>query len=97
MLPAPPLDKRVIDIKAIFRHENEKDFLSALPTSIKDQPLPSYDPGVLNNELLNLKIFHKIDPKNLLKSRHAGGNITKGTYAGTQVAITQLYERIEQR
>jgi hypothetical protein len=96
LLPAPPPYKHVIDVKAIFRHENEEDFLSALPTSIKDQALPSYDPGVLNNELLNLKIFHKIDPKDPSKSHHAGGNITKGTYAGTQVAITQLYERIEQ-
>jgi hypothetical protein len=96
-LPAPPPYTPSVDVKTIFKHDNEKEFLSTLPSRIEDASLPSFDPGVLNNELLNLSIYQNIDPKDPTKASDAGGNITKGTYAGTQVALTQLYSRIEQR
>lgn len=96
-LPAPPPYTPRVDVKAIFQHDDEETFLSKLPDRIQDAPLPSFDPGVLNNELLNLSIYQKVDPNDPTKTKDAGGNITKGTYAGTQVALTQLYSRIEQR
>lgn len=95
-LPAPPPYTPRVDVKAIFQHDDEETFLSKLPDRIQDAPLPSFDPGVLNNELLNLSIYQKVDPNDPTKTKDAGGNITKGTYAGTQVALTQLYSRIEQ-
>lgn len=95
-LPTPPPYTPRADVNAIFDHEKEEKFLSTLPTKIEDASLPSYDPGVLNNELLNLSIYQKLDPDDPTKTEDAGGNITKGTYAGTQVALTQLYSRIEQ-
>ena len=97
LLPVPPPHLPGVDVKAIFEHDDEEKFLSALPDKIKDALLPSFDPGVFNNELLNLNIYRKLDPKDPTKSEDAGGNITKGTYAGTQVAVTELYSRIEQR
>lgn len=96
-LPAPPPYTPHVDVKAIFKHDDEEEFLSSLPSNIADAPLPSFDPGVLNNELLNLSIYQKLDPDDPRKTQDAGGNITKGTYSGTQVALTQLYSRIEQR
>jgi hypothetical protein len=97
LLPVRPPQAGEVNVKAILQHDNEKEFLSTLPRRINDAPLPSFDPGVFNNELLNLNIYHKVDPKDPTKAQDAGGNITKGTYAGTQVALTELYSRIEQR
>lgn len=96
-LPAPPPCTPRVDAESILQHDNEKEFLNSLPTRIEDAQLPSFDPGVLNNELLDLHIYRNLDPNDPTKSSDAGGNITKGTYAGTQVALTQLYSRIEQR
>jgi len=96
-LPTPPPYTPRVDEQAIFQHDDEKEFMCTVPTKIGDAILPSYDPGVLNNELLNLSIFQKLDPEDPRKTQDAGGNLTKGTYSGTQVALTQLYSRIEQR
>lgn len=96
-LPAPPPSTPRVNVKAILEHDDEEKFLSALPGAIKDALLPSFDPGVFNNELLNLNIYRKLDPTDPAKSEDAGGNITRGTYAGTQVALTEVYSRIEQR
>jgi hypothetical protein len=95
-LPVPPPYTLPVDVKAILEHKDEDEFLTTLP-AIQDASLPSYDPGVLDNELLKLAIFQRLDPKDPTKTEDAGGNITKGTYAGTQVALTQLYSRIETR
>lgn len=95
-LPTPPPYTPRVDPGAILQHEPEEEFLNKLPTKIKDAPLPSYDPGVLSNELIQLKLYRTIDPDNPKKTYDAGGNITKGTYSGTQVALTQIYSHIEQ-
>ena len=82
---------------SILKHQPEKEFLDCLPQKIQDAILPIYDDGVFSNELLDLKLYSVLDPKNPSKTVDAGGNITSGTYGGTQVALTQLYSRIEQR
>jgi hypothetical protein len=98
-LPKPPAYVPAADPKAILQHPDEADFLKEV-VPVADAPLQDFDPGILSEELLNLDIYQKVDaaasqgPKD---SKYAGGNITEGTYAGTQAALTQIYSRIEQR
>jgi len=81
----------------ILNHPTEKDFLAQIaPKSIKDLTFMSFDPGVFDNELLQLKLYPTIDPKDPKKVREPEGNIHEGTYVGTQIALTQAYSRIEQ-
>jgi len=98
-LPTPPA--KVVaarpDQNSILKHPTEKEFLAQIaPKSIADAPLPSFDPGIFNNELLKMKLYPTIDPKNPLVIRPPVGNIVEGTYIGTQLALTQAYSRIEQ-
>lgn len=98
-LPKPPAYVPAADPKAILQHPEETEFFRKV-VPVGEAPLQDFDPGVLTSELLNLNIYEKVDnaashgPKN---SKYAGGNITEGTYAGTQAALTQIYGRIEQR
>ncbi|KAK0652821.1 lipoxygenase [Cercophora newfieldiana] len=98
-LPSPPA--KVVaarpDQNSILKHPTEKEFLAQIaPKSIGDAPLPSFDPGIFNNEILKLKLYPTLDPKNPLVVRPPVGNIVEGTYIGTQLALTQAYSRIEQ-
>ncbi|KAI0134249.1 lipoxygenase [Xylariales sp. AK1849] len=86
-LPLPGAHLAVSDPKDILKQPEEDRFEQVVP--IKDAPLQDFDPGVFNEELLNLKIFPDGD-------EYAGGDIKKGTYAGTQAALTHIYSRIEQ-
>ncbi|KAH8882273.1 Lipoxygenase [Thozetella sp. PMI_491] len=92
-----PLAHLKCDPCSILKHPSEKEFLSqVLPENIRDAPLPSFDPGVLNNELLAMDLYSTFDPNDPKKIIGPKGNIERGTYTGTQVALTQLYQRIEQ-
>lgn len=92
-----PLPSLHVDPSSILQHPNEKEYMSQIsPEDIRDAPLPSYDPGVFNNELLALNLYSTVDPNDPKKIHEPAGNIEQGTYAGTQVALTQLYARIEQ-
>lgn len=85
------------DQSSIIRHPTERDYFSQLaPQSVRDAHLPSFDPGVFNNELLKLKLYSQPDPNDPLRAVEPEGNIVEGTYAGTQLALTQAYSRIEQ-
>ena len=98
-LPTPPARVAASrpDQSTILKHPSEKEFLAQVaPKAIGDAPLPSFDPGVFNNELLKLKLYPTLDPKNPLKVLEPQGNIVEGTYIGTQLALTQAYSRIEQ-
>ena len=97
VLPILPPNAPCVNPDSILEHESEEEFLSKLPTSVHQAPLPSYDLGVLGNELVDLKLYCRVDPDDPTKTVDAGGNITQGTYAGTQVALTQVYAQIEQR
>jgi len=98
-LPQPPsavLANRPTQ-NSILRLPSEKEFAAQLaPGKVKDAPLPSYDPGVFDNELLQLKLYPTLDPDDPTNVREPEGNIHEGTYMGTQVALTQAYSRIEQ-
>ncbi|KAL2162900.1 hypothetical protein VTH06DRAFT_6736 [Thermothelomyces fergusii] len=63
---------------------------------VADIPLPSFDPGIFDNELMKLRLYPIIDPQDPSVIREPEGNIREGTYWGTQVALTQAYSRIEQ-
>jgi len=98
-LPIPPksLAANRATQQSILRHLTEKEYLAKVaPQTAKDLPLGSFDPGVFDNELLQLKLYSTVDPKDPAQAREPEGNIRQGTYTGTQVALTQAYSRIEQ-
>lgn len=98
-LPTPPARVAASrpDQNTILKHPTEKEFLAQIaPKAVGDAPLPSFDPGIFNNELLKLKLYPTVDPKNPLVVKPPAGNIVEGTYVGTQLALTQAYSRIEQ-
>ncbi|TDZ62083.1 putative linoleate 9S-lipoxygenase 3 [Colletotrichum trifolii] len=67
-----------------------------LKERISELSLLDFDPGVFDNELLRQNIIVKPDQENLEKrTRRGKGNITEGTYDGTQAAITHTYKKIE--
>ena len=83
------------DQSTILKHIPEKEFLAQVaPKDVSHAPLPSFDPGVFDNELIKLKLFATVDDDGVVNEPE--GNVTKGTYVGTQVALTQAYQKIEQ-
>ena len=96
-LPCPIANSLPPHANEVLKHPDEKDFLSRMsPQNIQDLPLTSFDSGVFNNELLALELYSTVDPHDPTKAVGPKGNIVQGTYTGTQVALTQLYQRIEQ-
>ena len=55
-----------------------------VPKDIKDLPLKQWNKGVFDHELVKTKL---VDGK--------GKQLQQGTYAGTELAITEIYARIE--
>lgn len=95
--PPPQLAAKVPRQRTILKHLPERDYLDqTAPGSVADIPLPSYDPGVFDNELMKLKLYPTIDPHDPSLVQEPEGKIVEGTYMGTQVAVTQAYSRIEQ-
>lgn len=99
-LPIPP--ERLVagrpSQRTILKHLPETKYLAqTLPDAVQDVPLPSFDPGVFDNEMMKEKLYPSVDPKDPFNVREPEGNIVEGTYVGTQVALTQAYSRIEQR
>jgi len=66
-----------------------------LERSIEDETFSDIDPGVFDNELIRQKLY-AADPS-AVDDDDIEGNITKGTYSGTQAALTHVYHRIERR
>lgn len=83
--------------RTILQHLPERQYLAqTAPDEVADVPLPSFDPGIFDNELMKLKLYPTIDPRDPSVIHEPEGNIVEGTYQGTQVALTQAYARIEQ-
>lgn len=83
--------------RSILKHRPQKEYLADIaPKSVGDAPLPSFDPGIFDNELLKLKLYPKVNLNVPSLVQEPEGNIVEGTYMGTQVALTQAYSRIEQ-
>ncbi|KAL6408082.1 lipoxygenase [Ilyonectria robusta] len=89
---APPVPKPDKILKHPSLDAREKE----LQISIRDVPFVDIDPGVFNRELVKLKLYAKPNPKHLEQPPAlGGGNITEGTYSGTQAALIHAYSRIE--
>ncbi|KAK0727514.1 lipoxygenase [Lasiosphaeria miniovina] len=98
-LPIPPPDVAASLPRPndILKHPSKKEYFAKVaPGGVDQAPLPSFDPGVFDNELLKLKLYATVDPKNPSLVNEPEGNIREGSYMGTQVALTQAYSRIEQ-
>lgn len=98
-LPTPPLSTAATrpTQQTILKHPSEKEFFAQVaPKSVEHALLPSFDPGIFDNELLKMKLYPTVDPENPLKVGEPEGNIVQGTYLGTQLALTQAYARVEQ-
>lgn len=81
----------------ILKGPSKEEILRDVPESITDYPLQHWDKGVFSLELLN----QAIDPVPIAHGKGARsvhfpkGQIKRGTYKGTQMAITEMYNRIE--
>lgn len=73
--------------------------LEGVPRKVDDLPLQSINAGIFVKELTNLNIVPPTDPKVVAPSKQdpkkPDGNITEGTYGGTQLALTEMYARVE--
>lgn len=73
--------------------------LEGVPRKVGDLPLQSFNAGIFVKELVNLNIVPPTDSKVVAPSKQdpkePDGNITEGTYAGTQLALTDMYARVE--
>jgi hypothetical protein len=99
-LPAPPSSRAAArpTQQSILKHLPKAKFLDqAAPASVEHVPLPSFDPGVFDNEMMRQQLYPTLDPDDPTVVREPEGNITEGGYLGTQIALTQAYSRIEQR
>lgn len=81
----------------ILRGPSKKDLLRDVPESITEFPLQHWDKGVFSLELLDqditpVTVTHDKDGRKL---QFPKGQVTRGTYVGTQMAITEMYNRIE--
>jgi hypothetical protein len=95
--PPPKLAARHPTQHSILRHLPEQAYFEqTAPEGVGDIPLPSFDPGVFDNEMHRLKLYPTLDPEDPSLVREPEGNITQGSYIGTQIALTQAYSRIEQ-
>ena len=96
ILPAhvePPPPESAILAQPSVQERNAK-----LARTIDKETFVDIDPGVFDNELLRQKIYTTIDPDHPENEpTYQKGDITTGTYAGTQAALTHLYRRIERR
>ena len=68
--------------------------LKDTPQKIQDAQLTAWDAGLFNQELVELKIAPIVSDST--EPEENEGSITEGTWAGTQLALTDLYRRIEQ-
>ncbi|KAJ6442468.1 cutinase [Purpureocillium lavendulum] len=92
----PPNAPPVPEPDDILKHPSLDARKQDLSVNIKDVPLADMDPGVFNSEAVKLKLYAKPNQTNLEQPPSlANGNITKGTYSGTQAALTHSYNRIE--
>lgn len=81
----------------ILRWPSKKDLLRDVPESITEFPLQHWDKGVFSLELLDQDItpVTVTSGKGGRKLQFPKGQVTRGTYVGTQMAITEMYNRIE--
>lgn len=81
----------------ILKGPSKKDLLRDVPENIADFQLQHWDKGIFSLELLD----QAITPVSVTygqgrrKLHFPKGHVKRGTYVGTQMAITEMYNRIE--
>ncbi|KAL2146597.1 hypothetical protein VTI28DRAFT_3096 [Corynascus sepedonium] len=98
-LPIPPPKQAANrpNERTILKHPLEKQYLAqTAPSFVADIPLPSFDPGVFDNEIIEQRLYPTIDRSDPSAIQEPEGDIKRGTYRGTQIALTQALSRIEQ-
>ena len=82
------------------------EMLDGTPEDISKYPMKTWDAGVFNNDLVREKLAPNPNvtaaPKTInnnpsTSGEQITGNITKGTYDGSQLAILEIFQRIESR
>lgn len=77
------------------------DLLADVPETIEAAPFKAWDRGVFAHELVSLRLVQVIDgvasekPTEIVEEPK--GQIEEGTWGGTQLALTDMYSRIERR
>ncbi len=85
---------------AVLHDQRKPAPKQALPSDIAKATLKAWDKAVFSSELVNLNIVPPLNPvkvgqKTADESNVGNGNIQEGTYSGTKLALTELYDRIE--
>ena len=85
---------------AVLHDQTKPAPKQALPSNIAKATLKSWDKAVFSSELVNLNIVPPLNPvevgqKTADESNVGNGQVEEGTYSGTQLALTELYDRIE--
>lgn len=78
------------------------ELLADVPKTIEAAPFKAWNSGVFAQELLSLQLVQIIDgvaspekPTEIVEEPK--GQIEEGTWGGTQLALTDMYSRIERR
>lgn len=85
----------------ILEHPSRDELYKGVPENVKDYRLKQWDKGVFSLELLNLSITPPtLNIYDGVVSGHLkipSGQVKEGTYSGTQLALTEMFSRIERR
>lgn len=78
-----------------------------LPSTVDELRLKQWNNGVFSTELQNLSLFPRVipskdnvvdgNPESLMPLADPLPPITEGTFRGTKLALTELFDRIENR
>ncbi|AEO56683.1 hypothetical protein MYCTH_100489 [Thermothelomyces thermophilus ATCC 42464] len=103
-VPPPKLAAQRPGERTILRHLPERKHLAqTAPSCVADIPLPSFDPGVFDNELIKLRLYPIIDSQDPSIVREPEGNIREGTFAslfdvlGVEATLPRFRTLEEQR
>ena len=90
-----------LDPASILEHPSVDELFNGVPKDVKDYRLKHWDKGVFSLELLNLSITPStVDISDGVVSgplKIPLGQVKEGTYSGTQLALTEMFSRIEKR
>lgn len=73
--------------------------LSGVPQKVRGLPLKSFNKGIFSREMVNVNVVPPTDSSIVAPSvkdrKEPDGDVTEGTYGGTQLALTEIYDRVE--
>ena len=87
--PTTPASKVATDALGLA-HE-----VGSIPEDIAQFVLKRWDAGIFAQELVNTKLAPKAPTRKNTEWTVNDGQIQEGTYGGTQLALTEMYDRVE--